>query len=82
MVSLAEKLNKKHVLVFATDLMSRYDVQKVTRQLNKIDSILRWTVDLFDWERVLRVEVQNLKSAQEIKTILRSRGYQCEDLNH
>ena len=44
--------------------------------------ILRWTVDMHDWERVLKVEAAPDLSPLEVEQILGQFGYQCSELDH
>lgn len=64
------------VLVFRTTLSSYSDLLRVQPELDH--ACQRWTVDLDDCDRVLRVEGE--ASADEIERILREAGFQCEEL--
>ncbi len=58
-------------LVFRTSLQEKTDVVQITDTMNSIPGILNWSVDLEDWEKVLRVEVIGIQ-AREIISRLRS----------
>ena len=82
MIYQSHPVEKATVLLFTTDLMHSYDVHQVSSKLNQLSSLLKWTVDLFDWERVLRVETTDVSSKKLIEKALRKEGYHCKELNH
>ena len=82
MVQYTQKINKSEILLFVTNIHHEYDVKLVAPKLNRLSSVLRWTVDLFDWERVLKVETKNHRSKRQIKKALASAGYKCKELDH
>lgn len=58
-------------LVFRTNLQTPEDVEEISITLNSIKGIIDWSVDLDDWEKVLRVVGTGIDSRQII-SILRS----------
>ncbi|WP_374163764.1 hypothetical protein [Arcticibacter sp. MXS-1] len=66
----------KKILVFSTDLSSPSQVGTVHQVLSEVAGIKKWTVDLQDSDRVLRV-VSWTVSAQHIERLLQSLGFRC-----
>lgn len=59
-------------LVFSTSIRSEKDRVLAASVLNNLPGILEWSLDLEDWEKVLRVEVSGVDDRQ-IVTTLRSK---------
>lgn len=57
--------------VFSTNLQTPEEVEDISITLNGLKGIVDWSVDLEDWEKVLRVEGTGIQ-AREIKSRLRS----------
>lgn len=70
------------ILVFRTSIMNKKDVQRITPTLNNHPQVLRWTVDLMDWERVLRIEASDSAAELGIVECIQVLGFDCEDLSH
>lgn len=68
------------ILVFKTNLANNKHISKVKPALNLHPFIKDWNVDLDDCDKVLRVVTEN-NPADEIKQILFTAGYFCEELN-
>lgn len=70
-----KKINTTHkeveCLVFRTNLQTKTDVERISEAMNDLPGILDWSVDLEDWEKVLRVEGTGIRAGQ-IKALLRS----------
>ncbi|MEM7549478.1 MAG: hypothetical protein AAF363_07385 [Bacteroidota bacterium] len=62
--------------------MNEKDVQSITHTLNNHPHVLGWTVDLMDWERVLRIEASDSAAKLGIIECIKMLGFECEDLNH
>lgn len=60
-------------LVFSTTIRSEKDLELAASVLNNLPGILEWSVDLEDWEKVLRIEVTGVDD-RKIVTALRSEG--------
>lgn len=67
------------VLVFRTNIATRNALQLAGDILNKLPGISRWTVDMEDVDRVLRIEAGDI-CADEITTLLTHAGYSCTEL--
>jgi hypothetical protein len=67
------------VLVFKTNLRFKKQINAVTPHINTLHGITRWNVDLYDKDKVLRIESQDL-SPRKVEAILQQAGYFCEEL--
>lgn len=67
------------VLVFKTNLRTRTMIRQITPELNQVQGILRWNVDLQDIDNVLRVEGVGI-TVNGIVNRLVEAGYHCEEL--
>lgn len=72
-----EKLD--HIHIFKTNLGLLCANCEVTRILNSLTEISRWSVDHEDIDCVLRVDSKKLRSSTIIN-IIRSLGYDCAEL--
>jgi hypothetical protein len=70
---------ESQVLVFKTNLRFKKDVRQVGILLGQEPGILRWNVDLWDVDKVLRIETTRL-SVQEVIALVTGAGYCCSDL--
>lgn len=61
--------NNYNCLVFRSSLQTRRDVARIADTLDNIPGILDWSVDLEDWEKVLRIECKDI-STRKITAIL------------
>lgn len=75
---LADETNY-NCLVFRSSLQTREDVDQIADTLNNLSGILDWSVDLEDWEKVLRIECKDI-SAREIAAILRKEAVYIKEL--
>jgi copper chaperone CopZ len=67
------------VLVFKTNLRFKKQINAVTRHINNLRGITRWNVDLYDKDKILRIESQDL-SPRKVEATLQQAGYFCEEL--
>lgn len=65
--------------VFSTSLQNKNEVMKLADSLDNIGDILEWSVDLDDWEKVLRVVSKEL-TAEQIIQILFERGVTAREM--
>jgi len=70
---------EKEILVFKTDLEWEERLESVKPFLDRHPGILRWTVDRYDIDKVLRIESENV-SVDEVIDLLQQEGFQCEEL--
>lgn len=81
MNTLTRSKNDLNVLILKSNIQTKNDAKIVNEVFEQIKSIHRWSVDLDDWEHVLKVESYML-SCENIAVILSKFGYQCAELNH
>lgn len=67
------------VLVFKTNLDNILRINNAGVYLNSHPHILRWNVDLYDCDNILRIETEQLQG-NEIESLLSNAGYYCEEL--
>jgi len=67
------------VLVFKTNLTSIRCINNAGAYLTAHPHILRWNVDLYDCDNILRIETEQLNGA-DIQDILAQAGHDCEEL--
>lgn len=65
--------------VFRTSIQSREEVNKISDKMNNTPGIHEWSVDLDDWEKVLRVECSGITPDKIVK-ILRAKGIYASTL--
>ncbi|WP_407430076.1 hypothetical protein [Arcticibacter sp.] len=67
------------ISIFKTSVASSDDLNKLRPYLNSLMEDLRWTIDLFDSDRILRVKSSVNKNA-EIIAVVNELGFECENL--
>ena len=66
------------VLVFRTDINTDENIKDISEQLNSIRGVFKWTVDLEDHEKILRVESRGV-TADEVTRAVKDKNYLCEE---
>jgi copper chaperone CopZ len=64
---------------FKTDLKCNGCIERITSQMNSLDGIITWDVDLTKPEKILKIESMR-DNEPEIISILREKGYTCEKI--
>ena len=67
------------VHVFKTNIDSAGEVEKIAAVLSAETRIIKWNIDAYDVDNVLRVESNELTS-NEIAELVRNAGCYCEEL--
>jgi hypothetical protein len=67
-----------NVYVFCTSIQTELEKSFLDQLFVNKEGMHDWSVDLSDWQHVLRVET--VLSKKEIKSMLRSAGIQCAEL--
>ena len=67
------------VLVFKTNLRYKKQVNAIREHINNLQGILKWNVDLYDTDRILRIESRDL-NPRKVEDALKGAGYYCEEL--
>ena len=70
-----------NVHILRTTIKNRLDVERVANYFNNEDEILRWTVDLYDWEKVLKVVATRALEIEEVIQLLKKAGYSGQELS-
>ncbi|MDR3713191.1 MAG: hypothetical protein P4L51_10280 [Puia sp.] len=68
-----------HILIFRTNILTPADKLAVQHALDGHPQIEKWTVDLDDIDRVLRIVSRTL-CCEEIVRLVSGHGYQCTEL--
>lgn len=66
-------------LKFVTNLKDSNSVEKLRVQLNKIDGIIEWNIDLENPGKVLSLKVENLSSETIAKSIFEA-GFRSQEV--
>lgn len=67
------------ISIFRTDVATSADLSRVAPFLNGIMKDLRWTIDLSDCDKILRVK-SGIDKNDEIISVVKSLGFDCENL--
>lgn len=70
----------ENILVFATNIKTENDKQKITNTLNKHSEIKQWNVDQEDIDCVLRI-VTNTLSEEHIIHLIKQHDFDCAALD-
>lgn len=68
-----------HVLVFKTNMVCAGCKQTVGAALSAFGTALRWSADLDDCDKILRVETSDVP-AVAVTQAVRQAGFACEEL--
>ena len=68
------------ILIFKTNIHKESDVEKVASLMVDDPRIKKWTIDLEDIDKVLRIESVHMQEQEIIERIIKA-GYRCEALN-
>ena len=66
--------------IFKTNINSRYEVDEIKPLLNNQPIISRWSVDMQDVDRVLKIVTKEDTCEHVFIDLVTSRGYACEEL--
>lgn len=67
------------ISIFKTSVASKDDLNKLRPYLNALMEDLRWTIDLFDSDRILRVK-SSVNKNEEIISVVNALGFDCVNL--
>lgn len=62
-------MNSDDILIFRTSITTEQDVKRVETLFAQYPQIHKWSVDLEDWEKVLRIESEGISVAEVIDTL-------------
>ena len=72
--------NQRKVFVFKTNLETEDRILAVSAALDQHPGIIRWNVDHWDVDKVLRVEIYPPSSPHSIMEMIRNAGFVCDEL--
>ena len=67
------------ISIFKTSVSSVEDLNKLKPYLNALMEDIKWTIDLFDSDRILRV-ISSVDKNKEIISVVNGLGFDCENL--
>ncbi len=67
------------ISIFKTSVSSTDDLNKLAPYLNGLMEDLKWTIDLFDCDKILRVR-SSINKNTEIVSLVNGLGFECENL--
>ena len=68
-----------NILIFRTSAVGQQDVDAISTLLSYNGCINKWNIDMEDWEKVLRIECDNICAA-DIITLLRQVNIYASEL--
>lgn len=71
--------NKKNILLFKTNILTAADRHILQPVLDSHPHIAKWSVDLDDDDRVLRI-ISSTLTCNHVADMIRLHGYTCEEL--
>lgn len=66
------------ILIFRSSVTNKRDMKRIGRLFDEYPQINRWNVDLEDWEKILRIECNELKASDIIAGLKTIRIYASE----
>ena len=69
-----------NIHVFKTNIETEADMNSIQFLLNPNPKIIKWSVDLEDIDRVLRIDASKYSSEKDIIDMVKSKGFYCEEL--
>lgn len=70
------------VLVLASNVNCACSVEKIRSSLNEHQKILRWSVDLDDCDKVLRIEALDGFAEQDAIALIQAEGFVVQELDY
>jgi hypothetical protein len=68
------------IMVYYTNILNTHEVEAISPDLNAVIGITRWTIDLSDSDKVLRVVAQ-FDVSTAVNDILRQHGFEFTLMN-
>ena len=62
-------MSSDDILIFRTSITTKQDVKRVETLFAQYSHIHKWSVDLEDWEKVLRIESEGISVAEVIEAL-------------
>ncbi len=68
-----------NILVFKTNVSNQTQVKRLSTHMKAMEGVIKWSVDLHDCDKVLRIEASNLLP-HRVEHIVSNAGYYCKEL--
>ncbi|MEQ9404865.1 MAG: hypothetical protein RIM99_14835 [Cyclobacteriaceae bacterium] len=68
--------------ILSTTINTLHDVMDVSEILDDHEAILRWSIDLHDWEKVLKVVSTDDLTLSDVRRLVNMKGFEAKELNH
>jgi len=72
--------NMKKVLIFRTNIETKKSVEAIQMLFNNQSSIINWSIDLEDIDKVLKVKITDTLNENDVKNLVKVKGFYCEAL--
>jgi hypothetical protein len=72
-------MKRTDVLIFKTSIQTPLEVRFLAPTLDNHQGVSAWSVDLEDWEKILRIESDGI-NPDEVKSILDNINIRCKQL--
>lgn len=72
--------NMKKVLIFRTNIETQKSVEAIQMLFNNQSSIINWSIDLEDIDKVLKVKITDTLNENDVKNLVKVKGFYCEAL--
>ena len=70
----------KKVLIFRTNIETKKSVEAIQMLFNNQSSIINWSIDLEDIDKVLKVKITDTLNENDVKNLVKVKGFYCEAL--
>jgi copper chaperone len=74
-----ESISTQFVLIFKTNIRHKDEIRQLDPIITSCPGVLKWSVDLSDIDKVLRIESKNADHSAVI-SLMTTAGYFCEEL--
>ena len=68
------------LLIFKTNIKTRKKVKTIKSLFEYQSSIIKWSIDLEDIDKVLKVNITETLNENDIKNLIKVKGFYCEAL--
>ncbi len=75
-----QKSVREYVHILCTSILTQHDVNKVAWYFDSHEAIVRWSIDLLDWEKVLKLVVTDNFELDELQRFMDFKGYTISEM--
>ena len=68
------------LLIFKTNIKTRKNAKTIKSLFEYQSSIINWSIDLEDIDKVLKVSIAETLTENDIKNFIKAKGFHCEAL--